>query len=137
MTTSDDENYVGHGHPPKYRQWKRGQSGNSRGRPPGSKNRKTMVTEVALEVHKVREQGRSRNRTTLDLVVRTVCNLALEGKPGAFPYFKDLDAKYSGDRSVSSGGLLVAPAEMSQEDWVKAMEEANKTKSRPTIFDGS
>lgn len=137
MTTSDDEYHVGHGHPPKYRQWKSGQSGNPGGRPRGSKNRKTIINEVALEVHKMTEQGRSRNRTTLDLVFLTVLGLALEGKPAAFQYFDELSEKYSGDRSVSRAGFLVAPAEISQDEWIKQTEEDNKTKSRPKAFDGS
>ncbi len=137
MTTSDDENYVGYGHTPKRWRWKKRQSGNPAGRPRGSKNYKTIVNEVALEVHKVTEQGRSRKRTTLDLVILAVRNLALEGKPAAYQYFRELHEKYSGDRSVSSGGFLVAPAEISQDEWIKQTEEANRTKSRPKAFDGS
>jgi len=40
-----DEQPVGYGNPPKESRFKKGQSGNRRGRPKGSKNLKTDLTE--------------------------------------------------------------------------------------------
>lgn len=45
MTDRDDKP-VGYRNPPKHTRWKRGQSGNPRGRPKGSKNTKTLLREV-------------------------------------------------------------------------------------------
>ena len=66
---------VGYGKPPTRRRFKK--SGNSKGRPKGSKNRKTIVKAVANEMHTVAENGKHRRRSTLDLVLLSLRNLAL------------------------------------------------------------
>ena len=72
---------VGYGKPPKHGRFKPGQSGNKRGRPRGSKNRKTILMQIANETHRVIENGRPRDRKTLDLM--------LLGRDGA-PYLPAL-----------------------------------------------
>ena len=64
--------------PPTRRRFKK--SGNSKGRPKGSKNRKTIVKAVANETHTLIENGKRRRRTTLDLVLLRLRNMALEDK---------------------------------------------------------
>ena len=54
---------VGYRNPPHHTQFKKGQSGNPRGRPCGSKNLKTLVNEVLNELVTITENGRRRKIT--------------------------------------------------------------------------
>jgi hypothetical protein len=68
----DDEYEVGYGKPPKDSQFKKGQSGNKRGRPKGVKNLKTEVMEELTEMVKMRVGDRalriSKQRALLKLM---------------------------------------------------------------------
>ena len=68
----DDEYEVGYGKPPKDSQFKKGQSGNERGRPKGVKNLKTEVLEELTEMVKMRVGDRalriSKQRALLKLL---------------------------------------------------------------------
>src|SRR5215510_6800465 len=76
---------VGYGRPPVNRQFKRGQSGNPRGRPKGSKNLATMVAEALNEKIKVRtKDGRTRTLSKRELMVEVMVNKAVAGDPKAF-----------------------------------------------------
>src|SRR5215469_15592455 len=52
---------VGYGKPPRHTRFKKGQSGNPRGRPCGSKNLKTLLSEALSEPVIITENGRSQN----------------------------------------------------------------------------
>ncbi len=84
---------VGYGKPPTRRRFKK--SGNLKGRPKGSRNRKTIVKAVANEMHTVLENGKRRRRSTLDLVLLRLRNMALkEGNDRAFEEFHRLIKAY-------------------------------------------
>ncbi len=122
---------VGYGKPPTRRRFKK--SGNSKGRPKGAKNRKTIVKAVANEMHTVAENGKHRRRSTLDLVLLSLRNLALEGKNvRAFEEFHRLAKAYQPQATNDDAGCLVVPAEMSQEEWVAEQMEKNKHRKRPS-----
>jgi hypothetical protein len=67
-----DEYEVGYGKPPRNSQFKKGQSGNKRGRPKGVKNLKTDVVEELTEMVKMRVGDRalriSKQRALLKLL---------------------------------------------------------------------
>jgi hypothetical protein len=47
MPLDDERDYeVGYGKPPRHSRFVKGQSGNPRGRPPGAKNMKTLLTKA-------------------------------------------------------------------------------------------
>lgn len=116
---------VGYGKPPMRRRFKSGQSGNRRGRPRGSKNRKTIVREIANETHTVTEDGRRRRRSTLELMLLALRNCAAEGNVRAFRAYKKYLAKFEPQESHSNAGYLVVPAEMTPEEAVAEGEKAN------------
>ncbi len=116
---------VGYGKPPLIRRFKSGESGNRRGRPRGSKNRKTIVREIANEMHTVTEEGRRRRRSTLELMLLALRNRAAEGDVRAFRAYKKYLAKFEPQETPSKGGYLVAPAEMTPEEWIKDQERKN------------
>lgn len=121
---------VGYGNPPMQRRFKSGESGNKKGRPPGSKNRKTIVREVAAEMHTVVEDGNRRRRSTLELVLLALRNLAVSGNARAWRTYEKYLAKYEPQIINRNGGCLVVPAEMTPEEWIQKMEEQNEKKRR-------
>lgn len=123
-------NSVGHACPPGRRRFK--ESGNPKGRPRGSKNKKTIVKQVALEKHPVVENGKKVWRTTLELVLMRLRNMALEGKSAQAinEYDKWFD-KCEPTEPNETFGVLVVPAEISEEEWIANAERENATKVRP------
>ena len=77
MTTNDDE--VGYGKPPQQTQFKKGRSGNPRGRPKGSKNLATALAEIISEKVIITENGRRRPITKLDAAAKQLANRAAAG----------------------------------------------------------
>ena len=122
---------VGYRKPPTRRRFKK--SGNSKGRPKGAKNRKTIVKAVANEMHSVLENGKRRRLSTLDLVLLRLRNIALEDKNvRAFEELHRLIKAYQPQETNDDVGYLVVPAEMSQEEWVAEQMEKNKHRKRPS-----
>ena len=116
---------VGYGKPPMKRRFKSAQSGNRRGRPRGSKNRKTIVREIMNEMHTVTEDGRRRRRSTLELMLLALRNRAAEGNVRAFRAFKKLLAKYEPQDTHSNLGYLVVPATLTPEEAIAEGEKSN------------
>ncbi len=116
---------VGYGKPPLIRRFKSDQSGNRRGRPRGSKNRKTIVREIAQETHPFTEDGNRQRRSTLELMLLALRNLAAEGNVRAFRAYKKYLAKYEPQEPHSNAGVLVAPAELTLEEYIEKGEKLN------------
>ena len=77
---------VGYGRPPREHQWKKGQSGNPKGRRKGSKNEATLWQENLQRKIPIRIGGRLQQITVLDAIVRRMIEDALKGnqKSAAF-----------------------------------------------------
>lgn len=60
--------------PPKHGQFREGQSGNPKGRPPKSKNVSTLLTKALDERVTVTENGRRRQRTMREIIVVRLVN---------------------------------------------------------------
>jgi hypothetical protein len=77
----------GYANPPKNSQFKPGQSGNPKGRPPKSKNRKTVLKNLLFEVVSV-TRGRRRERLTrLEIMILAAAKKAAEGDTRSFHNF--------------------------------------------------
>jgi hypothetical protein len=70
---------VGFGKPPKESQYRKGQSGNPKGRPPGSRNASTLLDEALKERVVVSENGRRRAMTKLEAILKQLVNRAAQG----------------------------------------------------------
>ena len=113
---------VGYGQPPLARRFK--ESGNPDGRPRGAKNRQTIVRQVARETHTVIEDDR--RRSTLELVLIRLRNMAMEGKNSraTAELFKLLE-KYEPQMMNPDAGVAVMPALISTEEWIAEAERRN------------
>ncbi len=116
---------VGYGKPPLTRRFKSGRSGNRRGRPRGSKNCKTIVREIANEMHTVTEDGRLRRRSILEFMLLALRNRAAEGNVRAFREYKKYLAKFDPRETDSKLGYIVLSADATPEEAIAEGEKAN------------
>src|SRR5262245_34469426 len=72
--TEPGEYKVGYGKPPKDTQFPKGQSGNPKGRPKGSKNLVTLIHEMLDQLIPVREDGRSRKVPARAAIAKRMVN---------------------------------------------------------------
>jgi hypothetical protein len=72
-------NAIGYKSPPRHTQFKKGQSGNAKGRPKGSLNIATVLAKTLREKLTVTENGRRKTITKLDAAVKQLVNKAATG----------------------------------------------------------
>jgi len=87
--------------------FKKGQSGNPKGRPLGSKNFTTDFDEVVEEIAKLNNISPSEARKIL------LKKAYLEAKEGSFPFYKDIQDRYYGKApesiDITTGGKPFRP----------------------------
>ena len=75
MTFDKQPDYdVGYRKPPRHTRFAKGQSGNPRGRPPGAKNLKTLLSEALNETVIVSENGGRRKVTKRQAIITQLVN---------------------------------------------------------------
>jgi Family of unknown function (DUF5681) len=80
MAHDDKRDYeVGYGKPPRHTRFKRGQSGNPRGRHPGARNLSTALNEALNERVVVTENGGRRRITKRDAALKQLATEAAKG----------------------------------------------------------
>jgi Family of unknown function (DUF5681) len=77
---SDRPYETGYRRPPKHRQFVKGQSGNPKGRPKGSKNFSTIFHEVGRQKIRVTDNGVTREITKFEASVMQLFNQSSTGK---------------------------------------------------------
>ncbi len=82
-TKTPSEYPVGYGRPPARTRFKKGQSGNPKGRPKGSLNLATVLERTLRERVVVNENGRRRELTKLEAAIKQLVNKAALGDPTA------------------------------------------------------
>lgn len=77
---ADQDDYeVGYGKPPKESRFKKGVSGNPKGRPAGARNILTICKQVGNELVTVSENGRTRQMTKVEATVRQMYLMGMKG----------------------------------------------------------
>jgi len=80
MASDNQRDYqVGYGKPPLHSRFKRGQSGNPRGRPPGAKNLTSLLTEALNEPVVIAEDGGRRKISKREAIVKQLVNKSAKG----------------------------------------------------------
>lgn len=81
---ADGDYKVGYRKPPKNHQFRKGQSGNPKGRAKGSRNLETILREEMDRVVTVSEGGQRRKYTKLEIILRVMADKAATGNIAAF-----------------------------------------------------
>ncbi len=81
MENDDSEggDEIGYGKPPRHTQFRKGQSGNRKGRARGAKNITTILGEALSEPVVINEHGRRKRVTKMEVIVRQLANKAAGG----------------------------------------------------------
>ena len=80
MLSDNKRDYdVGYRKPPRHSRFKKGQSGNPRGRPSGSKNLSTLLSEALDEPVIVAENGKRRKISKRQAVITQLVNQSAKG----------------------------------------------------------
>ena len=74
---------VGFCHPPEHARFKKGQSGNPRGRPKGTLNLATVLERTLREKVVIHENGRRKVVTKLEAAIKQMVNKSASGDPAA------------------------------------------------------
>jgi len=108
----------GRGNPHKEFQFKKGVSGNLKGRPPKSR-KDQLVIDIISEFRNIltayREGGRAKRASRLELLLKKLVNSALEGDARSAEVLFKLRAKASKSSGAKSQKFIV-------EDWVPDFE---------------
>lgn len=88
---------VGYGRPPKDRQFRPGQSGNTRGRPKGARSFKTDLMEVLKTPVEVTEGGKSKRISTQRASLLRLKEKALKGNERALDRLLAYAAQYNAE----------------------------------------
>jgi hypothetical protein len=78
LENSDEPSDVGYGRPPKATRYRKGRSGNPRGRPPGDENLLAVFKRMASKRIKIREGEKSRTITMAEAIILQNYNAALK-----------------------------------------------------------
>jgi len=91
MATGTKGDYeVGYGKPPRGAGFKKGQSGNPRGRPPGAKNLTTLLNDALNETVTITENGRRRKITKREAVIKQLVNKSASADARSLKILLDL-----------------------------------------------
>jgi hypothetical protein len=108
-----DEYDVGYGKPPKDKQFKKGRSGNPRGRPKGSRNFKTDLMEVLHSSVQLKDQAGSKRVSTQMASLLRLREKALKGDMKALDRLLQLALAYNDDTGDESTIAEVAQSDQS------------------------
>jgi Family of unknown function (DUF5681) len=112
MPRDDGGDYaVGYGKPPQHTRFVKGQSGNPRGRPPGAKNMKTLLSKALNELVVVTEPGGRRKVSKREAIVTQLVNRSAKGDYKAIQILLGMLRDIEGDTDTHSSDAAFTEAD--------------------------
>ena len=117
---------VGYGKPPRNTQFKKGQSGNPRGRPSGSKNLATLVSVALNEPVIVVENGGGRKITKREAIIKQLVNRSTKADWRAIKILLDIVREIENRVEPETGESSFSAADEKVIEQIKARWHAKK-----------
>jgi hypothetical protein len=117
---------VGYGKPPEHTRFKKGQSGNPKGRPKGSRNFSTEVKEMLQTKVKIGPHGRQRTVSTQAASLMRLREKALNGDARALDRLLEFASRYN-DEALEIGGE--APLDLEDKEILRNYEARVRRRS--------
>ena len=112
MPPDDERDYeVGYGKPPRHTRFEPGRSGNPRGRPPGAKNIKTLLSKALNELVVVTEPGGRRKVSKREAIVTQLVNRSAKGDYKAIQILLGMLRDIEGDTDAHSSDAAFTEAD--------------------------
>ena len=123
----DEKDYeVGYKKPPAGSKFQKGESGNPKGRPRGSKNLATLMEDEFNQPVVVRENGRQRKITKRAAAVKQLINKIVSADPRYVPFLLRMIEKSDGS-GPPNDSLRVAADEVLDPEQARQLQEAWKS----------
>jgi Family of unknown function (DUF5681) len=112
MPPDDERDYeVGYGKPPRHTRFEPGRSGNPRGRPPGAKNMKTLLSKALNELVVVTEPGGRRKVSKREAIVTQLVNRSAKADYKAIQILLGMLRDIEGDTDAYSSDAAFTEAD--------------------------
>jgi hypothetical protein len=110
VDANDSKAEIGYKKPPRHTQFKRGVSGNAKGRPRGAKNFATVIEEELRARIEVTENGKRKRISKREAIAKQTVNRAAAGDPKATSTLLN-EARFQENQNQPSGQRPVASPE--------------------------
>lgn len=107
-----DKEAVGYGNPPKHSQFKKGQSGNAKGRPRGKRNMASLVSDVLAQKVTITANGKRKRVSSETALLLRLREKALGGDLRALQILLSLRAAHIPDAEGAADHGLMAAEDM-------------------------
>lgn len=128
---------VGYRRPPKSGRFKKGQSGNPRGRPKGSNNFLTLLDQELAQSIVVNENGKKKSITRMQAMVKRIVAGALQGDQRATLTLVEILKRTGRFEIPDAGELLPENYEAILEAYVESRQKSGPNKTKKSTKDKS
>jgi hypothetical protein len=122
---------VGYGKPPKHRQFKKGQSGNPRGRPKGVLNMAAVLERMLRKKVNIRENSKNKVMTKLEAAVNQLINKAATGNLRAVHLLTVL-VRSAEERAVQDDPVTLVSTEIDERVVLSILKRIESTEKEDT-----